>query len=80
MADPETLTRRCTMSKKKKWYDGCPELVADSGKCKIKVPTRYNDYCDEHDCPRSNAKKVVAGLIHNRGPFAGKDKGCRCCG
>ena len=29
----------------------CKSYVVGSGKCKIKVPFRYNDYCEEDDCP-----------------------------
>ncbi len=29
----------------------CKAYVQSTGKCKIKVPTRYNDYCEKDDCP-----------------------------
>ncbi len=32
--------------------DRCKHLVKDSGKCKTKVPYRYNDYCAKDDCPK----------------------------
>lgn len=39
----------------KKGYRGvrCWAYVKSSGKCKIKIPTRYNDYCEEDDCPKN---------------------------
>ncbi|KKN69775.1 hypothetical protein LCGC14_0437210 [marine sediment metagenome] len=41
------------MKEYKKWlHKKCKEHIADSGKCKIKVPTRYNDYCEKDDCPK----------------------------
>lgn len=35
----------------------CKEYVRDSGKCSIKVHTRYNDYCDGRDCPKKRKLK-----------------------
>jgi len=41
------------MDKKKKWlHKKCEDYVVGSGKCKIKVSTRYNDYCEKDDCPK----------------------------
>lgn len=40
----------------------CKEYVSDSGKCKLKVPHRYNDYCDKKDCPKS--KKTRKQVSH----------------
>lgn len=38
----------------------CKAYVKDSGKCKIKVPTRYNDYCEDGDCPKKSKKKLAS--------------------
>ena len=39
--------------------DACKQFVKGSGKCKVKVPTRYNDYCEEHDCPRNRRRGMT---------------------
>ena len=44
--------------KKQKWlHKKCPKYINTSGKCAIKVPTRYNDYCEKDDCPKLAAKE-----------------------
>ncbi len=44
-----------------KWlHKKCKEYVTSSGKCKIKVATRYNDYCEKDDCP----KQALKGETH----------------
>jgi hypothetical protein len=37
----------------------CKDHVPKSGKCKIKVHTRYNDYCDPEDCPKKCKGKKI---------------------
>lgn len=34
----------------------CKKRNKESGKCKIKVHYRYNDYCEKDDCPRRKEK------------------------
>ena len=47
--------------KKEKWlHKKCEEYVTGSGKCIIKVPTRYNDYCEKDDCPKRPSKVLKA--------------------
>ncbi len=56
--------------KKEKWlHKKCGEYVVGSGKCTIKVPTRYNDYCEKDDCPKRLSKfcmtiHFMAGLYY----------------
>lgn len=52
------------MSKKRKWlYKKCKAFVPDSGKCKTKVPYRYNDYCEKDDCPKRPEIHAVSGVV-----------------
>lgn len=41
-----------------KWlHKKCKEYVTSSGKCKIKVHYRYNDFCEKDDCPKLRPNK-----------------------
>lgn len=48
------------MSEKRWNPKSCKEYVESTGKCRIKVHYRYNDYCEKDDCPKHKAKTAIA--------------------